>query len=138
MWAPGFKTSHFAFTELVDEYRFRHECQNQVFDNSNPQPEIGCSNVTTITQEIRHNFRLRARFTSQSGGSKSSTINGAHNFPNAKTIKQFDLVFDLEPPIHCTQNVNTGCEYVDQPAIGVYPDTMAVNIHVDANRPYWP
>ena len=110
-------------------------CTGHSVSAVNPFPEVECRDIeTSLTHDVQHNFRLRATFVSQSGGSKTSIVSNRQQestFFGTNVVSTMELVFDVEKPFHCSQAFQNACEYEEEPAIGVYPDATSVTKHLN-------
>ena len=76
---------------------------------------------------------LTLTFESTSGGYKVYQLGTSAprraSFSGVTSSQSLEVVFDLEPPVHCSTEGT--CDYIDQPALGIYPDGTKVSLLCD-------
>ena len=107
-------------------------CTRHEVGPTNPHHIVQCRDISApITGTVAHNDKLRANFKSTTGGYKRYQL-ATHDikrssFNGTTSTQILEVVFDLEPPVHCSKDGS--CKYEEQPPLGVYPDGTIVSLN---------
>ena len=104
-------------------------CTDHEVSASNPHNIVQCRDIdTSMTATAADGDTLTLTFESTSGGYKVYQLGTSAPqtalFSGVTSRQSLDVVFDLEPPAHCS--ADSTCDYDDQPALEIYPDGTKV------------
>ena len=107
----------------------RQACTDHEVSADNPHSIVQCRDIdTSMTATAADGDRLTLTFESTSGGYKVYQLGTSAPqtalFSGVTSRQSLDVVFDLEPPAHCS--ADSTCDYDDQPALEIYPDGTKV------------